>query len=913
MNYFYRDSQGREIGPLPMSALSQLRQSGLLSDVTLVRAEGESGWVEFSKVNAEPATSTAPVSPSNDTPSPAPIKVDRMARAKKFSWLLFVLAVLCFLLPFVEATNQQHQVSVSGFSLITGKGGLSPNASLVLGLTIVALILAISRKPFGLFLSAVSGFIGVASLFMLKSSLDQVAARGSEVLSIQEGFWLACALLASGAVVQLILFRQSRVSESWKFRKPHCVTIACLILAVGVFYIAPVIYDNQANVAPSNQVLVTEIATKMPTGFQRFKVLTTEPKFDKTGEQVSGKAKITLALIAPLYSTDDFARRALEKGDDPQAFATALTQRSSLPQDLAPIIPNSRTSPIYAVAKPEGVQISVEVDFSGSKVPRSWSFADALNNWSKHRAWTMDKINWPQAPSEFSGLASRMELPRGALILEDSSTQQTLQNYVESRHAFVASVDAAETLSLKRTIERTVSDAVRIDASRNFRPNNAYSQPNVKVNFPDGSLTDNTKHTFTASIVLEQTVDLYRLAKVQPPQWPEFQAGSPYMIAKNTVNRFRLNTVVPGSQNVRVYELASPAHTQVTGSLQIEVKDSNIAPTLSSIQWQSQNDNGAEQMVTVQNVGQDSLFVTTDPNLPSVDAYRAKMKKFADEVNIPQQGMTWFVLPLNMGFAWIPPGTFTKGITADERTLAAKLMSGSSPTAFSEEVPQSQVTLTKGFWMAQNLVTQSQWQAVMGTTLTQERDKALNLLGKLLLSGTDAMPVGGSGPNFPMHFVTWEAAMEFCRKLTASEIAANLLPNGYEYTLPTDAQWEYACRAGTTSWYYFGDISSNFDNFGWYDGNSAKTTHPVGQKQPNAWGLYDMLGNVWEWCLDWYAPNVAGSVTDPTGPSTGTARTLRGGSFMQPAMLDHSAERNHFDPTLRSQDLGFRIVLVPKN
>ncbi len=787
----------------------------------------------------------------------------------------------------------------------------------------MALLLAIARKPFAMFLSAATGFVGVASLLMLESSLQQAAARDGDTLFMQEGFWLAFALLASGAVVQLILFQQARADKGWKFRKPHVVTLACLILAVGIFYTVPVIYDDMANVTPPKQTLVDQLQSGIPVVFNRYKVVTADPKFNQTGEQANGKATITLALVAPLYTPDNFTQRALEKGDDPQAYAAALTQRNALPPDLAPAIPGSLTSQLYSVAKPEGTQITVEVDFAASKVPRGWSFADALSNWSTRRAWTIGTVVWPHAPTEFSGLASRTELPRGALVLEDSSTQNYLQSYVENRRAFIASVaDAeakfkqrladAETLRVKQLIERAVMDAVRADMTQKFRPTNAYSQPSIKINFPEGNLTDDTEYTFEASIQVEQAVDLYRLAKEQPSQWPEFQPGSPYSKAKIAANRYLPSLAVPGSSNVKVYELASPAHSQVTGTLQIDLKNSNTTPILSKIQWQGKTEIGAEPMVTPQSAGQNAIFVTTDPNLPSVETYRAKMQAFVEDMSSPKSGTGWRMLPLNMVFVWIPPGTFTKGITADERALAAKLMPGSSPTAFSEEVPQSQVTLTKGFWMAQYLVTQSQWQVIMGTTLTQERDKALNLLGKILLSGTAAMPVGGSGPNYPMHFVTWEEAMEFCEKMTALDHAAGLLPDSLEYTLPTDAQWEYACRAGTTTWFYFGDMASNFDNFGWYEGNSAKSTQPVGQKQPNAWGLYDMLGNVWEWCLDWYTPNTAGSFTDPTGPTTGTERTLRGGSFMQPAILNHSAERNHFDPTLRSQDLGFRVVLVTK-
>ena len=160
---------------------------------------------------------------------------------------------------------------------------------------------------------------------------------------------------------------------------------------------------------------------------------------------------------------------------------------------------------------------------------------------------------------------------------------------------------------------------------------------------------------------------------------------------------------------------------------------------------------------------------------------------------------------------------------------------------------QHPVTLTKPFLLGVHEVTQGQWQAVMGTTPWK---------GKQYVK---------EGDDYPATYVSWNDAVEFCRKLSEKE--------GLEYRLPTEAEWEYACRAGTTTAYSFGDDASELGEYAWYRENAwdagQKYAHTVGQKKPNPWGLYDMHGNVWEWCEDRYGVYHAGAATDPTGPAAG--------------------------------------------
>jgi formylglycine-generating enzyme required for sulfatase activity len=137
------------------------------------------------------------------------------------------------------------------------------------------------------------------------------------------------------------------------------------------------------------------------------------------------------------------------------------------------------------------------------------------------------------------------------------------------------------------------------------------------------------------------------------------------------------------------------------------------------------------------------------------------------------------------------------------------------------------------------------------------------------------------------------------------------LPDGYHYTLPTEAQWEYACRAGTTTRFYYGDDAgfNQLWRYAWYDDSSSSKTRPVGGKLPNGWGLYDMHGNVHEWCLDWYGDYQGGSVSDPQGPQSGTFRVRRGGGWEYIAGRCRSANRDGNSPSITHDYLGFRVAL----
>jgi formylglycine-generating enzyme required for sulfatase activity len=239
------------------------------------------------------------------------------------------------------------------------------------------------------------------------------------------------------------------------------------------------------------------------------------------------------------------------------------------------------------------------------------------------------------------------------------------------------------------------------------------------------------------------------------------------------------------------------------------------------------------------------------------------------------------VASIGMEMIFCPPGTFTMG-------------SPTSETWGSDET-QHQVTLTNGFYLGKYEVTQAQYQTVMNGNS----------------DGLNADPSKFKGSNRPVERVSWEDAQIFLIRLNSIEQSAGRLPAGWKYVLPTEAEWEYACRAGTTTAYSWGnDINSTRANYNWdgahNTGNDFKQTRDVGQYEANPWGFYDMQGNVWEW-VDWHDSYNSNEVTDPNGPASGSLRVRRGGSWNNDGSNLRSAKRYYDPPSYRHRTIGFRV------
>jgi formylglycine-generating enzyme required for sulfatase activity len=241
---------------------------------------------------------------------------------------------------------------------------------------------------------------------------------------------------------------------------------------------------------------------------------------------------------------------------------------------------------------------------------------------------------------------------------------------------------------------------------------------------------------------------------------------------------------------------------------------------------------------------------------------------------------------IGMKLVLVPKGTFMMG-------------SPESEEGRQKDETQHEVTISKDYYLGVYEVTQAQYEKVMGKNP----------------SSFPVAKVGNENADLPVENVSWDDAVEFCKKLSD-------LPEekkaGREYRLPTEAEWEYACRAGSKTAYAFDDEEGLLPEYGWFSRNSSRRTHTVGLLEPNAWGLYDMHGNVWEWCSDRYGDYPKGAVSDPSGPKEGSYRVFRGGGWSLGAAFCRSACRDGLAPSIRINVIGFRVALssqsgIPKS
>jgi len=305
-----------------------------------------------------------------------------------------------------------------------------------------------------------------------------------------------------------------------------------------------------------------------------------------------------------------------------------------------------------------------------------------------------------------------------------------------------------------------------------------------------------------------------------------------------------------------------------------ETSSVSVTASTASCAWTATESLDWVSLSPTSGTGSESVTITADANTGA--ARNGSITIAGQTYTISQTGNSGYAISnsLGMTFVSISAGTFMMGSPEDE------------PGRDNET--QHQVTLTQGYYMQTTEVTQGQWEEVMGSNPSY---------------------CNRCGSDCPVENVSWDDAQEFINKLNQKGEGT--------YMLPTEAQWEYVARAGSTTAFANGEITEpygndpNLDAMGWYWNNSSNTTHPVAQKTPNAWGLYDMHGNVWEWCQDWWGDYNSEAVTDPEGPLSGSYRVFRGGSWYFNAQFCRSALRSYDSPGNWYYDVGFRLVLSP--
>ncbi len=265
--------------------------------------------------------------------------------------------------------------------------------------------------------------------------------------------------------------------------------------------------------------------------------------------------------------------------------------------------------------------------------------------------------------------------------------------------------------------------------------------------------------------------------------------------------------------------------------------------------------------ITIKLWGSPKIIAATPPSKPAPTQVEVPKDEKEITVDLPDG--------VKMDFVLIPAGKFLMGNADGE----------------ADEKPEHQVTITKPFYLGKYEVTQDQWRAVMGANPSK------------FLAGAN-----------PVEQISWDESQAFLRRLNAKRGMSD-----GEFRLPTEAQWEYACRAGSTTRYCFGNDPAELGDYGWWDKNADGRPHPVGQKKPNAWGLYDMHGNVFEWCADWYGEGYYGQSpsSDPMGPLSGKERVLRGGAWDYRSDYCRSSYRQWGTPAWRHKNLGLRVVFCP--
>ncbi|MBD3266006.1 SUMF1/EgtB/PvdO family nonheme iron enzyme, partial [bacterium] len=444
---------------------------------------------------------------------------------------------------------------------------------------------------------------------------------------------------------------------------------------------------------------------------------------------------------------------------------------------------------------------------------------------------------------------------KNAFLTHIQQIQHDLQGYYTIRWATLKRNDESFTPSFTISLNNLSDTAAA--------PKNAY---NVKENAGDPLVG---RLQFVGSNIVKQNTTIYLRADYVPRSVRRiklhFHSDYPYTASLvsaasgGLVSDWGMQITQAESSGAQWIEIVSPDPTDrltsipfaAFGSL-IRFDFTHIPPNIGVEEILGTNRDVYVDNTIYENTGGQSFVIN---NIPGVSTVRVPL-------DLPTDAQ-----PLEL--IRIPAGTFTMGSPQSEKDRQ------------NDEGPPHPVKISQQFYLGKYEITQAQWKAVMGYNPSANGDK----------------------PNFPVETISWEDTQDFLQEL-------NKLNLGY-FRLPTEAEWEYACRADSTARFHFGDDAfySRINSHAWNRQNAGEESHEVGFKSPNAWNLFDMTGNVWEWCKDWKDAYTAAKQIDPTGPASGSAKVIRGGAFDYHPKYCRSAARNGFNPKLRFPNTGFRVLM----
>ena len=459
LNYYYLDSENREIGPLPLPALAQLRQAGVLSDDTLVRTENGAEWVKCRSLIV-----VAAVAPASPGPSRAKTGVGFLQRQ---SWTVYAIALICFFLPFVTFSCQQKPLlSLSGYQLAFGANVAQANpisgametkhidaeatATVALVFACLGLLAAFIARPESKAVGVVVSGGGVIALLMLKASIErQVSAQGQGGIefAFEAGYWLTLALLFSGAILHARSFWEA-FKHGWRWGKAHSIAIVFLFCLTAVFYLGPEACDRITNRRPTDELLKQRIISGAPFWANNYSVEKMDVSLGTSSSGVAmGSVKLNLRMKGPRYAQVDGGLEAATAalGLDNHAYENALQIASGLPVGVAPTPPTPLLAPFYREVNTSGSSSQLSVSFIATRISSSWSFADRLKAWTQRVPWLVQSVAWPQImPEELNHLITKDSvIGNGALIDGDERAVATVQRYVIAAQDFIKAVNSA--------------------------------------------------------------------------------------------------------------------------------------------------------------------------------------------------------------------------------------------------------------------------------------------------------------------------------------------------------------------------------------------------------------------------------------------------------------------------------------